>query len=707
MNYLAIDTETHLISVGNLAPELVCVSYAGDDMGGLWAVVDSDGEDMASLIRMALLSKEYALVFHNAPFDLAVLCRQWPDLLPLVFAALEEGRIYDTMIREKLINLTDTGNLEFREAGDAVKPISYSLAALAFDYLGLDLDTAKNAQDAWRLNYEHLASQPSAKWPRDACEYAISDAVNTLRIFLLQSERAKSLRLPADPFLTESFQNSVNFALHTMAMRGFKVDRNEVAKVEALILKERAPENQRLLVEHGILIPGKPPESYLRDPTKFKVAIPEKISKTTLMSYVVALAGRNPEVVLKYTDPSDKFPQGQVSVASEFIEENWHLDPVLEEYRHRTELDKLVSTYVPALKFKEGPREGEVSELVHGCYDALKRTGRTSSFSSKLYPSFNVQNQDPRIRGAITPRDGMLLCSVDYGSLELCTLAQKQINIFGRSSLADIINADICPHEFLGAQIAYSSDASFRGECLAATKGDSSTIPIYRFFHTFKKDKDLAGYWKDYRTLAKPTGLGYPGGLGVKTFIQFAKGYGQKIDSVRAQQLKDIWMHAFPEMPLYFDWIKKECIDLRLGKKIVETEYGKEKRDQYAYTSPFGLYRAGCDFCAAANGAGMQSFAADGAKLAVWEVVKASTLGALKGRAFPLAFIHDEILLEIPYDDRESPFLVASIMREAMESACPDVKIKAQPCLMDRWDKNAETVLDAGGTLQIWKPQSK
>ena len=40
-----------------------------------------------------------------------------------------------------------------------------------------------------------------------------------------------------------------------------------------------------------------------------------------------------------------------------------------------------------------------------------------------------------------------------------------------------------------------------------------------------------------------------------------------------------------------------------------------------------------------------------------------------------------------------------------MQPILPDMKIKAEPALMRRWNKKAKTVLDENGRLAIWEPK--
>src|SRR3954462_1313006 len=43
--------------------------------------------------------------FHNGPFDLACLLEWYPHLAHLIWAALESGRVFDTMYLQRLIQI--------------------------------------------------------------------------------------------------------------------------------------------------------------------------------------------------------------------------------------------------------------------------------------------------------------------------------------------------------------------------------------------------------------------------------------------------------------------------------------------------------------------------------------------------------------------------------------------------------------------------
>jgi len=169
------------------------------------------------------------------------------------------------------------------------------------------------------------------------------------------------------------------------------------------------------------------------------------------------------------------------------------------------------------------------------------------------------------------------------------------------------------------------------------------------------------------------------------------------VDLETAKRLRDIWFDTYPEMRPYFAWVTSDCKDPRNAEK-------------YAYVSPLGMYRAGASYCACANGAALQTPSAEGAKLAVFRVVRACydpTLGSCLYGCKPLAFIHDEIIVELPQDEfvHERANEVGRLMVEAMGEIMPDMTIKANPCLMERWNKDAEPVFDDKGRLTIWRPK--
>jgi hypothetical protein len=104
---VAFDTETHLIKQGCLAPKLVCLTtYDGEEENLLLR------EEAIEWAHQALADDSLILVGHNVRYDLGVLAAEDSTLMPLIFKAIDDDRIKDTQIREKLIFLAQ-GRLSY------------------------------------------------------------------------------------------------------------------------------------------------------------------------------------------------------------------------------------------------------------------------------------------------------------------------------------------------------------------------------------------------------------------------------------------------------------------------------------------------------------------------------------------------------------------------------------------------------------------
>ena len=710
MDLLAFDTETHLMGPCNVIPKIVCCSMAFEDAegvhGGLAAV--ADGEELDTMVSQMFDGNTDSLikVAHNASFDLCVAYRFKPELISGIFREIEEGRVHCTIIREKLLHLTAHGDLRFQSRGKFKKRIEYHLSDLVKYYLNIDISADKEDSDAWRKNYSVLEGMPSAEWPEGAVSYSIDDSKHLIPIWHAQEDRRKKLieERGVDPFLTLPFRVGVDFCLNLMSAWGISVDPVRKVVIEAELAEKLKPENMTLLTESGILRPGIAPEPYKNNSKnadgtpKMKKGKPETINKKLLTAYVEKFADQHEDVILKKTKPSDKHPEGQSSVNAEFMDDYWHLDPLLEQYRNRQKLQKMVTTEIPRMNWN-----GVTSPVVHPCFDVLKETGRVSSFAAKIYPSFNCQNVDPRARGCYIAREGSVFLSVDYSQMELGTAAQKCFELFGQSVMRDKINAGVDLHAYLGSQLAYHLEPIFAETCQA--EGAATPDEIFEAFAKCEKDEsqDVKDFFKLYRTFAKPTGLGYPGGLGAATFIQYAKAtYGIIVTKEMATALRTIWRQTFPEMVSYHKWVNDSCED---PYNVEQTDKGERKL--YAYSTPMGMYRAGCTYCAVANGAALQSPSAEGALLGLFNIVRAcydpEMNSVLFGVFRPMLFIHDEILGELPDGDPQQTNVcvleVQSIMIAAMRTIIPDVEPRCEAVLMYRWNKFAEPTHDEEGNL--------
>jgi DNA polymerase-1 len=553
-------------------------------------------------------------------------------------------------------------------------------------------------------------------YPREASKYAMLDAIDTLEVHDLQAERILGEVGPTS-VKTAEFHAATAFALRLMTCWGMLIDQEKVNEIEEMLTRELTPEKLSLLIESGILQPAQPALPYangargIDGQPKMKAPTNPKIKKKLLQEYVLKLCQKL-NIKVKLTDKAKKLLKtsyvspdtndlflepGFCSTDKEVIAGLVSFDPLLAQYQHRQTLQKLVTTYLPHLRG---------TATIHPEFDVLKETGRTSSYASSKYPSNNIQQEDPRTRPCFIARPGYVFCSVDYSAIELVSLAQKCFTLFGHSVLRDKINEGIDPHAYLGSGIAYKQDEKFRASCTAlGYEGDPDPGAVYELFIALEKtDPD---FYEKWRTLAKPVGLGFPGGMGIDTFVVMARNsYGVIITPKEAKELKEIWLETYPEMVEYFRWIREECVD---PNNTTTDEDGKPVK-LYSYISPFGMYRAGATYCAAANGAALQTPTAEGAKSSVFNLARACydpTMRSVLYDSRPVAHIHDENIAELREDEKLQARAdeMSKIMVNSMEVVFPDMNVKAGPTLMRRWNKKAKAVYDEQGNLQIWEPK--
>jgi hypothetical protein len=365
----------------------------------------------------------------------------------------------------------------------------------------------------------------------------------------------------------------------------------------------------------------------------------------------------------------------------------------------------------------------------------LKETGRTSSYDGgkakeagqeRMYPSVNIQQIPGEVishvdgeevgldpRQCFMPRPGTVFWDVDFTGLELACVADVTYKLFGHSLHRELYNAGVDLHGYLGAQLALGSDQDpqaleFTQEC--RTKGIlTQPMEVYKFFLTLKKseDKTLAKFFKHFRNFAKPVGLGFPGGLGAATMVDFArKTYGVILTEEMAKFFKMLWLETYPEMVLFFKHINQESSDSR--------NFDDDGDSLYMYRSPLGMVRSGATYCAAANGESMQSPGAEAATRAAFHVSRAcydpSRDSVLLG-ARPIAFVHDQVVGETTRD-RElwvpQCMEVARLMCAGAEEVLTSIKMRTDEAhLTAKWSKASGPTFDEQGTMIPWTPTKK
>lgn len=652
---IAIDYETHLISSQHPWPKVVCMSVK-DDKGVHLYVGYSDMNKRL----YDILNSDDTVIAHNMSFEFNVTYTNFPHYRKRLLEKLEKGELVCTKVVQQLLD---------HQAKKGV--LRYSLADLVMHYFQVDISAEKTDPEAWRLRYSELDGIPIEQWPERAIQYAKDDAEWAFNVYASQKpvKYTESVRAEA--------------LLNLMGKFGMLIDMDRVHTLESELKNMLTPMYQELALK-GFAKPNKKNASGY---SKNMKAVRQYLLDTM------------PEERLKWT------PSGAVSTGKEDLL-TYGDDPIVSTLTKIALYDKALSDYVCNLK--------EADPYIRTTYSATKATGRTSASTDRSMPSVNIQNM-PRsvpdvtydIRNCFKPREGYKICSIDYSGLELAATAHQLLRHFGHSRMAEIINQGDTPtdmHSFLGAR--------FR---TMAGKPCS--------YEEFAANRKLEGY-KEFRKTAKPVGLSFPGGVGYDTMrylmakdniitkfsiVERADAewklkqhwfqLRQEFDNIRIArlskkewaivvdelvQLKAVLLDTYPELGQF---LRVSHEKFQTGQDMfVKNEYGEwEKEPAYCYNI-YGMKRDWATYTAFCNGYLMQTPAAIGAKRATCAVIQ---MFHEDERLNPLAFIHDEIVMEIKdCDDTEKLIeVVADKMITEMQTVLSSVRIAVEADLMGHWAK--------------------
>lgn len=679
---IAFDTETFLREPGIPAPKGVCISWSVD---GYTAQVEKLRTEDIKTMLVGWLEGNEVLALHNAVYDFGVICVQWPDLVPLLFAKLDRGEFWDTQIAATLDGIA-RGTVNRDLDGEAIivdgeYKHSYSLASVVKIYL--DRDDAKD-NDEYRKRYGELDPLPIAAWPAEAVQYPKDDAINTWLVADVQRQHSLNREHMA-------LNCRAHWALHLATCWGLVADAGKVLEFDAATaakLQQRVAEFQK----HGI---------FSAEGKKIKREVARRIILGTggdPLSLCIRCSGSG-----KVTSPKSGKPinckacgstglkpgrytvltgTGDIAAGKDQLLESD--DEVLHALAQGMEVEKLRSTYLPFVRSAtKVPCNVESNVLLE--------TGRTS-----FRGCMQTTPRNGGVREVFVAPKGKVLCSVDYSALELCTLAQvtKEVCPVGtKLNMLEEINRTKNPGSLHGAFAAHMIRVSVE-EFAARLKA---------------KDEDA----KIKRQMAKAANFGFPGGMGVtklviakrsqegfrfcvvagvnkhcKKSVLVWKGRPTKPvcpDCVTiAEELREAWFERFTEMPVYFQWVN----GLR----------GLKENDGVIHSPVTGFIRGGLSYTNACNHS-FQHLGAWGAKDALWQVSRACYTdknSALYGSRV-LVFAHDEIITEVDEQvAHEAALEQSKIMVSAMKIYCKDVHIEAEPALMRSWSKKAESCYSNG-----------
>ncbi|MFN8036542.1 MAG: DNA polymerase I [Acidimicrobiia bacterium] len=286
--------------------------------------------------------------------------------------------------------------------------------------------------------------------------------------------------------------------------------------------------------------------------------------------------------------------------------------PILDDLLRYREVEKLRSTYADAL-----PPLIAADGRIHATFNqTATTTGRISSESPNLQ-NIPVRTAEGReMRRAFIAADGCGLLTADYSQIELRVLAH------------------LC--EDPGLVDAFARNA------------DVHTITAAKVFDTREEDVDPF-----QRRFAKVVNYGLAYGME-------AYGLGQRLDvpTEHAREILDAYFESFPNVKAFMDGTIREA----KARGYTTTIFGRRRQITELASSNFRIRQMGERM---AQNAPVQGSAADIFKLAMIDLDRALVAGGFESRM--VLTVHDELVLEVPHDERGA---VTPVVRETMESVC-------------------------------------
>jgi len=284
--------------------------------------------------------------------------------------------------------------------------------------------------------------------------------------------------------------------------------------------------------------------------------------------------------------------------------------PIVDDLLHYREVEKLRSTYADAL-----PPLIAADGRVHATF---KQTDTTTGRISSETP--NLQNVPVRTAGgrefrrAFIADDGWGLLTADYSQIELRVLA----HLAEDPGLVDAFERGVDIHTATAAKVFHEPEADVTPED---------------------------------RRFAKVVNYGLAYGME-------AYGLGQRmgIPTEDAREILDDYFAAFPNVAAYME----ETVAEAKQRGYTSTIFGRRRQIAELSSDNFRIRQMGERM---AQNAPIQGSAADIFKLAMVDVDRELEAGGFETRM--LLTVHDELIFEVPLDERER---VEPVIRETMES---------------------------------------
>lgn len=761
------DTETHLIQPGLLAPPLVCASVKLFEAPQLFDAAQ------ARHVMQSLCLSDLIITGANLAYDFGVHAADNPECLPLIFAKLDRGEVYDVQLAE-ILNAIAGGTLGLDPR--TMRPIKPEPGRKRGNYslrfctdLRLGRDDAKRF-DFWRSRYAILAPLPISEWPADAREYPLDDVRNPVEV--AQQQIALAGAHEFQNLHNLSAQVDTAFCLHLMSMWGLRTDRARYEALQRMIEdthadfvqqfrafgfykatedKEDEPAIKRAVaIAYGVDSAskckrcggsGKVPSA---SPSALKSRTVKLINcKVTVIDG--ARAGCDSTGLDLDTGPAcPRTDSGGVSTSRDTLVESG--DEKLMAYSEN-EGEKLRSTYLPfiahGLDIPITPRPNVLVASGRSSYEEviqqLPRSVLCLYCKGRKCVRCDYKGTVLGVRECFCARPGCVLCSVDFGAGELCTLAQVCLWVCGHSEMARVIIETGDPGML---------HLDFAADLLGVTLAEAVTL------HR-AKDKAIG----QARQGAKAFNFGLGGGMGAAKLVLNKRNKregvtrspdgeviypglrfcillgGERRCGVEkviewkgrtyapmckrcvqvAEELRKKWFSKYPEVRQYHDWVSR-LVDEGATFPCFRPCWscgGQGCAECAAFAGSYGTegrgwaverFRGGLEFSEAANN-GFQALLADAAKAGLRKLTRecyTDRSSPLYGSR-PLLFLHDEVITEMPRDRAHAAAnRQAAIMVSEGSKYVPLVGLYAQPALMKYICKDAEAKYDSDGQLIPW-----
>src|SRR5262245_13781490 len=652
-------------------------------------------DEFCEIVRWRL-DNGWHLVFHNISFDMQVLCAHDPGLREPFLRAADDGRLWDSMLLDQLYGLAigrfdkPKYNPETAEwLTEELRP--RSLETLAYTYCGVRLPK----DNAVRLGFGAYKGRLH-ELPSDFRQYALQDAVLTLRVFQELWRRVQQLN--AKGVLSHAIQLRAQLVCADLDQRGLHIDRGLARHLKARFEQDVAPLRERL-AEAGLggwkpapkttrrasYLAGDVPidgKWHYRDGQLWRGRLLKSGPRSESATPQFHMSDKALQAALAKVPVTESPPRtpttGALSLDAEWWAQRLPADAgALHTWLHYEKLQKVLSSYLNVYS--------SADRIFPRWWVMGARSGRMSASSPAVQ---QIPKRKYGIRAVFVPPPGMVFTKADYAAQEMYTLAEVMLNMGIKGRLYDVL-----------------------------TSGED----IHRYGAGLVLGKAPADVTKAERQAQKALAFGCPGGLGPVKLANYAfSNYGVKwsVDEAKAARLR--FLDAFPDVDEYLRANKRsqdallrrltgqgarawaEALELDQSTwNVIRSmashsnpeirQIGVDAERCLTVELPTGFRRAGCTFTEGAN-CQFQGLAAATTKTAAWLAFRAGLQIAL--------IVHDELVVQGQPGGPE-PALLEQCMLQAFRDTCPTMgqfaKVEVEANL-DRWGPATDAV---GKTIDL------